>query len=92
MTALILDVLRVAALGLAVMFLWDVWRLIRKAITAIDRDQDIMDAVETHEPEYMTFEEAEIVAVHVAGMSREDALVAFIDAYDKRYSNDHRAD
>ncbi|MDN6358431.1 hypothetical protein [Yaniella sp.] len=51
MTALILDVLRVAALGLAVMFLWDVWRLIRKAITAIDRDQDIMDAVETHEPD-----------------------------------------
>lgn len=74
------------------LFLWDVWQLIRKSITAIDRDQQIMDAVEAHEPEYMTFEEAEIIAVHVADMSREDALVAFIDAYDKRYSNDHRTD
>lgn len=89
---MILDVLRVAALGLAVMFLWDVWQLVRKWSAAVDRDQQIMDAVEAHEPEYMTFEEAEIIAVHVADMSREDALVAFIDAYDKRYSNDHRTD
>lgn len=88
MTALILDVLRVAALGLAVMFLWDVWRLIRKAITAIDRDQQILDQITVHEPEYLSLEEAEVIAIHVADMSREDALVAFIDAYDKRYHND----
>lgn len=73
------------------LFLWDVWQLVRKWSAAVDRDQQIMDAVEAHEPEYMTFEEAEIIAVHVAGMSREDALVAFIDAYDKRYHSD-RAD
>ena len=85
---MILDVLRVAVIGLAVMFVWDVWQLVRKQSSALDRDQQIMDAVEAHEPEYMTFEEAEIIAIHVADMSREDALVAFIDAYDKRYSND----
>ena len=85
---MILDVLRVAVIGLVVLFLWDVWQLVRKQSSALDRDQQIMDAVEAHEPEYMTFEEAEIIAVHVADMSREDALVAFIDAYDKRYSND----
>ena len=85
---MIVDVLKVAAIGLAVLFLWDVWQLVRKWSAAVDRDQDIMDAVEAHEPEYLSLEEAEIIAVHVADMSREDALVAFIDAYDKRYSND----
>lgn len=85
---MILDVLQVALIGLMVMVGWDVWRLIRKAITAIDRDQQIMDAIDAHEPEYLSLEEAEVIAVHVAGMSREDALVAFIDAYDERYSND----
>ena len=85
---MILDVLKIAGLGLVALFLWDVWQLVRKWSAAVDRDQQIMDAVEAHEPEYMTFEEAEIIAVHVADMSREDALVAFIDAYDKRYSND----
>ena len=73
------------------LFLHDVWRLIRKSITAIDRDQQIMDAIDAHEPEYLSLEEAEVIAVHVAGMSREDALVAFIDAYDERYHSD-RAD
>ena len=85
---MILDVLKVAVIGFVVLFLWDVWQLVRKQSSALDRDQDIMDAVEAHEPEYLSLEEAEIIAVHVADMSREDALVAFIDAYDKRYSND----
>lgn len=88
MTALLLDVLKVAAFGLAVMFVWDVWQLVRKQSAALDRDQQVMDAVEAHEPEYLSLEEAEVIAVHVADMSREDALVAFIDAYDNRYSND----
>ena len=69
-------------------FLWDVHQLVKKAITAIDRDQDILDTITDHEPEYLSLEEAEVIAVHVADMSREDALVAFIDAYDQRYSND----
>lgn len=33
------------------LFLHDVWRLIRKAITAIDRDQHILDQITVHEPD-----------------------------------------
>lgn len=33
------------------LFLHDVWRLIRKAVTAIDRDQDILDQITVHEPD-----------------------------------------
>ncbi len=48
---MIVDVLKVAAIVLAVLFLWDVWRLIRKAITAVDRDQQILDQITVHEPD-----------------------------------------
>lgn len=51
MTALILDALRVAAFGLAVMFLWDVWQLVRKQSSALDRDQHILDQITVHEPD-----------------------------------------
>ena len=42
--------LAVLVLG-GMLFLWDVWRLIRKAITAIDRDQQILDQITVHEPD-----------------------------------------
>ena len=48
---MILDVLRVAAIGLAVTFLWDVWQLVRKQSSALDRDQDILDQITVHEPD-----------------------------------------
>ena len=48
---MILDVLRVAALGLAVLFLWDVWQLVRKQSAALDRDQQILDQITIHEPD-----------------------------------------
>lgn len=48
---MILDVLRVVALGLAVLFLWDVWQLVRKQSSALDRDQDILDQITIHEPQ-----------------------------------------
>ena len=48
---MILDVLKVAAIGLAVLFLWDVWQLVRKWSVAVDRDQDILDQITTHEPQ-----------------------------------------
>ena len=48
---MILDVLRVAAVGLAVTFLWDVWQLVRKQSSALDRDQDILDQITIHEPQ-----------------------------------------
>ena len=34
-----------------VLFLRDVWRLIRKATTALDRDQQILDQITVHEPD-----------------------------------------
>ena len=33
------------------LFLHDVWRLIRKALTAVDRDQQILDQITVHEPD-----------------------------------------
>lgn len=48
---MILDVLRVAAVGLAVLFLWDVWQLVRKQSSALDRDQDILDQITVHQPD-----------------------------------------
>lgn len=47
---MIVDVLKVAVIGLAVMFLWDVWQLVRKQSAALDRDQDILDQITVHEP------------------------------------------
>ena len=48
---MILDVLKVAVIGLAVLFLWDVWQLVRKQSSALDRDQDILDQITIHEPD-----------------------------------------
>ena len=48
---MILDVLKVAAIGLVVMFVWDVWQLVRKQSAALDRDQDILDQITIHEPQ-----------------------------------------
>ena len=31
--------------------LWDVHQLVKKSITAIDRDQDILDQITVHEPQ-----------------------------------------
>ena len=33
------------------LFLWDVWRLVRKQSAALDRDQDILDQITVHEPD-----------------------------------------
>ena len=32
-------------------FLWDVHQLVKKSITALDRDQDILDQITVHEPD-----------------------------------------
>jgi len=48
---MIVDVLRVAVIVLAVMFLWDVWQLVRKQSAALDRDQDILDQITVHQPD-----------------------------------------
>ena len=33
------------------LFLWDVWQLVRKQSSALDRDQDILDQITIHEPQ-----------------------------------------
>ena len=44
------DLLNLFGIAVLAWLLWDVWRLIRKAITAIDRDQQILDQITVHEP------------------------------------------
>ena len=48
---MIVDVLKVAVIGLVALFLWDVWQLVRKQSAALDRDQDILDQITIHEPD-----------------------------------------
>ena len=48
---MIVDVLKVAVVGLAVLFLWDVWQLVRKQSAALYRDQDILDQITVHQPD-----------------------------------------
>ena len=82
------DLLLFAGIFGASLFVWDLWRLVRKQSSALDRDQDILDQITVHEPETMSLEEAEVIAIHVADMTREQAIFAFMDAYDERYSNE----
>ena len=78
MTALILDVLKVAAVGLAVLFLWDVWALVRKQSAALDRDQDILDQITIHEPA----DDAEVAGFAIdLDMNEADATLAFIEQF-----------
>ena len=73
---MILDVLRVVALGLAVLFLWDVWQLVRKQSSALDRDQDILDQITIHEPA----DDAEVAGFTIdLDMNEADATLAFIE-------------
>ena len=87
MTALLLDVLKVAGLGLAVMFLWDVWQLVRKQSSAIDRDQTMLDKITDLDPEYehISLEELNIIAIDTTDMAKQDAVLAFIDAWEKHH-------
>ena len=80
MSALILDVLKVAVIGLVVMFVWDVWRLIRKAITAIDRDQDILDQITVHEPQPDDDDDGPQFAIDL-GWDEQTAVLEFIDQF-----------
>ena len=87
MTALILDVLRVAVIGLVVMFVWDVWQLVRKQSSAIDRDQTMLDPITDIDQEYehISLEELNIIAIDTTDMAKQDAVLAFIDAWEKHH-------
>ena len=76
--AMIVDVLRVAVIGLVVLFLWDVWQLVRKQSSALDRDQDILDQITVHEPA----DDAEVAGFAIdLDMNEADATLAFIEQF-----------
>ena len=91
---MILDVLKVAALGLAVMFLWDVWQLVRKQSSALDRDQDILDQITIHEPQpdHDDDDDGPQFAIDM-GWDEQTAVLEFIDQFRAiRAHYDHRTD
>ena len=77
---MILDVLRVAALGLALMFLWDVWQLVRKWSVAVDRDQDILDQITVHEPQPDDDDDGPQFAIDM-DWDEQTAVLEFIDQF-----------
>jgi hypothetical protein len=80
MSALILDVLKVAALGLVVMFVWDVWQLVRKQSSAMDRDQDILNQIEGHEPQPNDDDDGPQFAIDI-DWDEQTAVLEFIDQF-----------
>ena len=86
---MILDVLKVAVIGLVVLFLWDVWQLVRKQSSALDRDQDILDQIEGNDDDHITLEDLNIIAIDTTDMAKQDAVLAFIDAWEKHYEQSH---
>lgn len=77
---MILDVLKVAVIGLVALFLWDVWQLVRKQSSALDRDQDILDQITVYEPE--PDDDAEVAGFSIdLDMNEADATLAFIEQF-----------
>ena len=62
------------------LFLHDVWRLIRKAITAIDRDQDILDQITIHEPQPDDDDDGPQFAIDM-DWDEQTAVLEFIDQF-----------
>ena len=76
--AMIVDVLKVAVLGLVALFLWDVWQLVRKQSSALDRDQDILDQITVRQPD----DDAEVAGFTIdLDMNEADATLAFIEQF-----------
>ena len=63
------------------LFLWDVWQLVRKWSVAVDRDQQIMDQLEDPDPEYPNMEEPHGVIVVDLTMSESDAVLRFVESF-----------
>jgi len=77
---MILDVLRVAVIGLAVLFLWDVWQLVRKQSSALDRDQDILDQITIHEPQAADDDDGPQFAIDM-DWDEQTAVLEFVDQF-----------
>lgn len=89
---MIVDVLKVAALGLAVMFVWDVWQLVRKWSAAVDRDQQMLDQiahipVTDHVEPDDDVEEVALFDIDIT-MDERDATLAFIENF-RRMKEEH---
>ena len=80
--------MKVAVIGLVVLFLWDVWQLVRKQSSALDRDQDILDQIEGNDDDHITLEDLNIIAIDTTDMAKQDAVLAFIDAWEKHHEHD----
>ena len=84
-------------LVLVVSILWgfrlllDAHRLIRKATVAIDRDQSMLDQITDIDQEYehISLEELNIIAIDTTDMAKQDAVLAFIDAWEKHHEQSH---
>ena len=76
---MILDVLRVAAIVLVALFLWDVWQLVRKQSAALDRDQDILDQITIHEPDHDDDDDPQF-AIDMS-WDEQTAVLEFIDQF-----------
>ena len=70
------------------LFLWDVWALVRKQSSALDRDQDILDQIEGNDDDHITLEDLNIIAIDTTDMAKQDAVLAFIDAWEKHHEHD----
>jgi len=60
------------------LFLWDVWRLVRKQSAVLDRDQEILDQVEALEPE--DEDDAPQFAIDMS-LDERDATLQFIEQF-----------
>ena len=79
---MIVDALKVAVIGLAVLFLWDVWQLVRKQSAALDRDQDILDQITIHEPQAADDDDGPQFAIDM-DWDEQTAVLEFIDQFRK---------
>ena len=72
------DFLVFSGVFVALMFVWDVWQLVRKQSSALDRDQHILDQITVHEPA----DDAEVAGFAIdLDMNEADATLAFIEQF-----------
>lgn len=88
---MMLNLVLVVGIVWGLRLLFDAHKLIRKATVAIDRDQSMLDQITDIEPEYehISLEELNIIAIDTTDMAKQDAVLAFIDAWEKHHEQSH---
>ena len=66
----------------------DFHKFIKRSHEAIDRDQQIMDSIEDQHGDYVSLEDLNIIAIDTTDMAKQDAVLAFIDAWEKHHEHD----